>query len=72
VLVSIGKIFGDTFCEGIEWAAEEDVVGGVQHYLHLEVNVNVIEGELDISKVAMHFSDSRVGGFHLQCSAGVE
>jgi hypothetical protein len=57
VLVSIGKIFGDAFHEGIERVAEEDVIGGIQHYLHLEVNVNVIKAEPDILEVAMHFSD---------------
>jgi hypothetical protein len=27
VLVSIGEVLGDTFCEGIEWAAKKDVLG---------------------------------------------
>jgi hypothetical protein len=45
MLVSIGKIFRDAFHEGVERAAEEDVVGRVQHDLYLEVDVDVIEGE---------------------------
>jgi hypothetical protein len=68
VLVSIGEIFGDAFREGVEWVAKEDVVGGVQHYFHLEVNVNVIKGEPDVLEAAMHFGDGQVGGFHLQRS----
>jgi hypothetical protein len=27
VLIAISKVFGDAFCESIEWVAEEDVVG---------------------------------------------
>jgi hypothetical protein len=34
--------------------------------LHLEVDVNVIEGEADVVEVAMCFGDGGVGGLHLQ------
>jgi hypothetical protein len=53
VLISISEVLGDAFREGVEWAAEEDVVGGIWHDLHLEINVNVVEGEADISEVAV-------------------
>jgi hypothetical protein len=66
VLISISEVLGDTFCEGVEWAAKKDVVGGVWHNLHLEMNVNVIEGEADIVEAAMHFGDGGVGRLHLQ------
>jgi hypothetical protein len=65
VLVSIGEIFCDAFCEGVEQAAEEDVVGGVWHDLYLEIYVNIVEGEMDVVEAAMHFGDSGVGGLHL-------
>jgi hypothetical protein len=68
MLVSIGEIFGYTFCEGIEWVAKEVVIGGVWHHLDLEVNVNVIEGELNVVEAAMWIGDGRVGSFHLQSS----
>jgi hypothetical protein len=68
VLVPIGKIFCDAFCEGIEQAAKEDVVGCVRHDLYLQIDIDVAEGEPNVSEVAMHFSDGQVGGFHLQCS----
>jgi hypothetical protein len=68
MLVSIGEIFHDAVHEGVEWAAEEDVVGCVRHDLYLEVDVDVIEGELYIAEVAMCLSDGRVGSFHLQRS----
>jgi hypothetical protein len=68
MLISISKVLGDAFCEGIEQAAEEDVIGGIWHNLHLEINVNVVEGEADIAEVAVHFSDGGVGSLHLQCS----
>jgi hypothetical protein len=68
VLISIGEVLGDAFCEGIEQAAEEDVIGSVWHDLHLKIYVNVIKGEADVVEVAMHFSDGGVGGLHLQHS----
>jgi hypothetical protein len=66
VLVSVGEIFRDAFREGVEWAAEEDVVWGVWHDLYLKIYVNVVEGETDVAEAAVHFSDGRVGGLHLQ------
>jgi hypothetical protein len=66
VLISISEVLGDAFCEDIEQAAKEDVVGGVWHNLHLEINVNVIKGEVDVVEVAMCFADGGVGGLHLQ------
>jgi hypothetical protein len=68
VLVSVGEIFRDAFCEGIERAAEEDVIGGIWHDLHLEIYVNIVESETDVAEVAMRFGDSGVGGLHLQCA----
>jgi hypothetical protein len=68
VLIAISKVLGDAFSEGVEWAAEEDVVGGIWHDLHLEINVNVVEGEADVVEAAMHFGDGGIGGLHLQCS----
>jgi hypothetical protein len=38
VLVSVGEIFGDAFHESVEWATEEDVIGGVRHDLYLEID----------------------------------
>jgi hypothetical protein len=38
VLISVSEVLGDAFCEGIEWVAEEDVIGGAWHDLHLEIN----------------------------------
>jgi hypothetical protein len=66
MLVSIGEIFRDAFREGVERAAEEDVVGRVRHDLYLEVDVNIIEGEPYIAEAAMCLGDGQVGGFHLQ------
>jgi hypothetical protein len=66
VLVSIGEIFHDAFREGVERAAEKDVVGGVWHDLHLEIYVNIVESETDVAEVAVHFGDSGVGSLHLQ------
>jgi hypothetical protein len=54
-------------CEGVEQAAEEDVVGGIWHDLDLEVDVNVVKCELDVAEAAMHVGDGQVGGFYLQC-----
>jgi hypothetical protein len=68
MLVSVGEIFRDAFCEGIEWAAKEDVIGRVWHDLYLEVDVDVIEGELYVAEAAMCLGDGQVGSFHLQCS----
>jgi hypothetical protein len=68
VLISVSKILCDAFCEGVEWAAEEDVVGGIWHDLHLEIDVNVIKGEADVVEAAVHFGDGGVGGLHLQRS----
>jgi hypothetical protein len=68
MLISISEVLGDAFCEGVEWAAKEDVIGGVWHDLHLEINVNVIKGEVDIAETAMCFGDDGVGSLHLQCS----
>jgi hypothetical protein len=68
MLISISKVLGDAFCGGIEWATKEDVIGGVWHDLHLEVNVDVIKGEVDIAEAAVCFSDGGVGGLHLQHS----
>jgi hypothetical protein len=68
VLISISEVLGDAFCEGIEWVAEEDVIGGIWHDLHLEINVNVIEGKVDVAEAAMCFGDGGVGGLHLQRS----
>jgi hypothetical protein len=48
VLIYVGDVLGDAFCESVEQVAEEDVVGGVQHDLHLEVDVNVVKCEPDI------------------------
>jgi hypothetical protein len=44
--------------------AKEDVIGGIQHDLHLEVDVNIINGKPDIAEAAMCFGNHRVGGFH--------
>jgi hypothetical protein len=66
VLIAVSKVFGDAFGEGVEWAAEEDVVWGVWHDLHLEIYVNIIEGETDVAEAAVRFSDGGVGGLHLQ------
>jgi hypothetical protein len=68
MLISVSVVLGDAFYEGVEWAAEENVVGGIGHDLHLEINVNVIKGEVDIVEVAMCFGDGGVGSLHLQCS----
>jgi hypothetical protein len=65
VLVSIGEIFGDAFREGVEWAAKEDVTGRVRHDLYLQIDIDVVEGEPNVSEAAMRFGDGRVGGFHL-------
>jgi hypothetical protein len=35
VLISIGEVLGDAFCESIKWATEEDVVEGIWYDLHL-------------------------------------
>jgi hypothetical protein len=66
MLIAIGEIFCDAFREGVERAAEEDVVGGVWHDLYLEIYVNIVEGETDVVEVAVHFSDGGVGGLDLQ------
>jgi hypothetical protein len=66
VLVSIGEIFHDAFREVVERAAEEDVVGGIWHDLHLEIYVNIIESEMDVAEAAVRFSDSGIGSLHLQ------
>jgi hypothetical protein len=68
VLISISEVFSNAFREGVEWAAKEDVIGGVWHDLHLEINVNVIEGEADVAEAAVRFGDGGVCGLHLQCS----
>jgi hypothetical protein len=68
MLISVSKVLGDAFHEGIERAAEEDVIGGVWHDLHLKIYVNVIKGEADVVEVAVCFGDSGVGGLHLQRS----
>jgi hypothetical protein len=65
VLVSVGEILRDAFCEGVEQAAEEDVIGGVWHDLHLKIYVNILEGETDVAEAAVRFGDSGVGGLHL-------
>jgi hypothetical protein len=57
VLVSIGEIFGDAFHESVEWVAKEDVIESIRHDLYLEIDVNVIKGEPNVSKVAMCFGD---------------
>jgi hypothetical protein len=66
VLISISKVLDNAFCEGIKWAAEEDVVGGIWHDLHPKIDVNVIKGEVDIVEAAVHLGDGGVGGLHLQ------
>jgi hypothetical protein len=66
VLIAISEVLGDAFGEGVEQAAEEDVVGGVWHDLHLKIYVNVVKGEADVMEAAMHFGDGRVGSLHLQ------
>jgi hypothetical protein len=67
MLISIGKVLGDAFHKGMEWATEEDIIEGIQHDLHLEVDVNIINSELDVAEAAMCFGDHQVGGVHLQC-----
>jgi hypothetical protein len=57
MLVSVGEIFRDAFCEGVEQAAEEDVIGRLWHDLNLEVDVDVIENELYVLEAAMRFGD---------------
>jgi hypothetical protein len=66
VLITVSEVLGDAFGEGIEWVAEEDVVGGVWHDLHLKIYVNVVKYEADVAEVAVRFSDGRVGGLHFQ------
>jgi hypothetical protein len=66
VLVSIGEIFHDAFHEVVERTAKEDVIRGVWHDLHLEIYVNIVESEMDVAEVAMHFGNSGVGSLHLQ------
>jgi hypothetical protein len=68
MLVAVREVLGDAFGEGIEQAAEEDVIEGVWHDLHLKIYVNVIKCELDVAEAAVRFSDSGVGGLHLQCA----
>jgi hypothetical protein len=68
VLIAVSKVFGDAFGEGVERAAEEDVVWGVWHDLHLKIDVNIVEGEADVAEAAVCFSDGGVGGLHLQRS----
>jgi hypothetical protein len=68
VLIAVSKVFSDAFGEGVERVAEEDVIWGIWHDLHLKIDVNVVKGEAYVVEVAMHFSDSGVGGLHLQCS----
>jgi hypothetical protein len=68
MLVAIRKVLGDAFSEGIEWAAEEDVIWGVWHDLHLKIDVNIVEGEADVAEAAVCFGDSGVGGLHHQCA----
>jgi hypothetical protein len=68
VLVSVSDVLGDAFHEGVEQMAKEDVVGGVWHDLHLEINVNVIKGEADVAEAVVHFGDGGIGGLHLQRS----
>jgi hypothetical protein len=65
VLIAVSKVFGDAFCESIERAAEEDVIGGIWHDLHLKIYVNVVKGEADVAEAAVCFGD---GGLHLQHS----
>jgi hypothetical protein len=67
VLISVSEVLVDAFCEGVEWVAKEDVIGGVWHDLHLEINVNVVDGEADVVEAAMRFNDG-VGSLHLQHS----
>jgi hypothetical protein len=50
VLISISKVHGDVFGKGIEQVAEEDVMGGIWYDLHLEINVNIIEGEAELRR----------------------
>jgi hypothetical protein len=47
--------------------AEEDVIGGIWHDLHLKIDVNVIKSEADIAEAAVYLGDGGVGGIHLQC-----
>jgi hypothetical protein len=68
VLITVSEVLGDAFGEGIERAAEEDVVGGVWHDLHLKIDVNVVKCEADVMEVAVCFGDGGVGGLHLQRS----
>jgi hypothetical protein len=68
MLVSVGKIFCDAFCEGIERAAKEDIIGGVWHDLHLKIDVNIVKDEPDVVEAAMCFGDGGVGGLYLQRS----
>jgi hypothetical protein len=68
VLITISEVLGDAFSEGIEWAAEEDAVGGILHDLHLKIDVNIVEGETDIAEAAVCFGDGGVGSLHLQRS----
>jgi hypothetical protein len=68
VLISVSKVLSDAFCEGVEWAAKEDVVGSVWYDLHLKIDVNVIKGEVYVAEVAVRLGDGGVGSLHLQCS----
>jgi hypothetical protein len=68
VLITVSKVFGDAFGEGVEWLAKEDVIWGVWHDLHLKIYVNVVKGEADVVEAAVRFGDGRVGGLHLQRS----
>jgi hypothetical protein len=66
MLVAVREVLGDAFSEGIERAAEEDVVGGVWHDLQLKIYVNVVKCEPDVAEAAVCFGDGGVGGLHLQ------
>jgi hypothetical protein len=52
----------------VERVTKEDVIGGIWHDLHLEMDVNVVKGEADVAEVAVHFSDGGVGSLYLQRS----
>jgi hypothetical protein len=68
VLITISEVLGDALGEGIERAAEEDVVWGIWYDLHLKIYVNIVKCEADVVEAAVCFGDSGVGGLHLQCA----
>jgi hypothetical protein len=65
MLIAVSKVFSDAFGEGIERVAEEDVIGGIWHDLHLKIYVNVVKCKVDVAEAAMRFSDGGVGGLYL-------